>query len=87
MNAPSNGAPRRRRTSVMVFAALLLGGLALLAIRLIARPDVSIGEAALPVLGGIAMVAVLAIMVRRDRRERNALPASKRDQPDQGMPP
>ncbi|HYH19328.1 MAG TPA: hypothetical protein VD995_11990 [Azospirillum sp.] len=87
MNAPSNGAPRRRRTSAVVFAVLLLGGLLLLAIRLVARPDITIGEAAIPVLGGIAIAVALAVMVRRDRQDRDSLSADRRDRPDQGTPP
>ncbi|HYD66638.1 hypothetical protein [Azospirillum sp.] len=87
MNAPSNGAPRRRKTSAVVFAVLLLAGLLMLAIRLVARPDVTIGEAALPVLGGIAIAVALAVMVRRDRQDRDSLPAARQDRPDQGSPP
>lgn len=86
MNPPSNGAPRRRKTSVVVFAALLLGGLLLLAIRLVARPDITVGEAVLPVLGGIAIAVALAVMVRRDRQDRDSLPASQRDRQDHGTP-
>jgi hypothetical protein len=86
MNAPSNGAPRRRKTSAVVFAVLLLAGLLMLAVRLVARPDVSIGEAVLPVLGGIAIAVALAVMVRRDRQERDSLPTDQRDRQDHGTP-
>jgi hypothetical protein len=70
----------------MVFAALLIGGLVLLIIRMLSMPTVSFGEILLPALAGVAMAAAIAFIVVRDRRERDALPPSRRDSQDQGMP-
>lgn len=70
----------------MVFAALLIGGLVLLIIRMLSMPTVSFSEILLPALAGVAMAAAIALIVIRDRRERDALPPSRRDSQDQGMP-
>jgi len=86
MNPNSGGQPPRRRSSVAIFAALLIGGLLLLIVRMLAVPTVSLWEVILPVLGGIGMAAAIAVIVMRDRRERNALPQSERDSQDRGMP-
>ncbi|WP_448203079.1 hypothetical protein [Azospirillum sp. sgz302134] len=86
MAPTSGGQTPRRRSSVAVFAALLIGGLLLLVVRMLAMPEVSFGEILVPALGGIAMAAAIAVIVLRDRRERAAMPPSRRDSQDQGMP-
>lgn len=86
MGPTSGGQPPRRRNSVIVFVALLAIGLVMLVGRMLARPDVSVGELIVPALGGAAMAAAIGYIVLRDRRERASLPPSKRDSQDQGMP-
>ncbi len=86
MNPNNGGQPPRRRSSVAIFAALLIGGLLLLVVRMLSVPTVSLGEVILPLLAGVGMAAAIAVIVMRDRRERNALPPSERDTQDRGMP-
>ena len=86
MGPTSGGQPSPRRSSAKVFAALLIGGLVLLIIRMLSMPTVSFSEILLPALAGVAMAAAIAVIVVRDRRERDALPPSRRDSQDQGMP-
>lgn len=86
MAPTSGGQPPRRRSSITIFVALLALGLVMLVGRMLAMPTVSLGEIIVPVLGGIAMAAAIGFIVLRDRRERAALPPSRRDSQDQGMP-
>lgn len=57
----------RMRKSALLFAGLLAVGLLTLVGRLLARPDISVGEIAWPVLGGVAVAAALYWMVRQGR--------------------
>lgn len=79
-----NGRPR---TPKLLFAGLLLVGLLMLVARTVARPDVGFGEMVIPALGGLAIAAAIAVIVRSDRksREAQALPPERVRQ-DQGMP-
>ena len=71
----------------MVFFAVLLGlGLLMLVGRMLALPGFTFGEAIVPVLGGLAMAAALAVIVTRDRRERAQMTREERNSQDQGMP-
>lgn len=85
MNSTSGG-NRPRRNSALLFVALLVAGLAMLAIRVVARPDVSLGEMVLPFLGGLLVAGAVFVIVRRDRQERDSLPPDQRDRQDQGVP-
>ena len=86
MDPTSGGQPPRRRNSTTIFVALLAIGLLMLVVRMLVRPDVSVGELVVPVLGGLAMAAAIGFIVIRDRRDRAAMPPSRRDSQDQGMP-
>ncbi|AWK90016.1 hypothetical protein [Azospirillum thermophilum] len=77
---PGRGKP------VLLFAALLIAGLAMLGMRVLARPDVGLGDMILPFLGGLLIAGAIAMIVRRDRRDRESLPPSVRDRQDHGTP-
>ncbi|MBP2297831.1 hypothetical protein [Azospirillum picis] len=76
--------PRRRSWPILL--GLLLLGLVMLAARALALPNVGMTEMILPLLGGLVVAVAIVVIVRRDRAERSALPPSRRDRPDQGMP-
>ncbi|HYD31471.1 MAG TPA: hypothetical protein VEB64_11535 [Azospirillaceae bacterium] len=50
--------------SALLFVAFGLLGLAMLFTRILARPGMSMGEVALPLLGGLAMLVALFWIVR-----------------------
>lgn len=75
-----------RGKSVLLFAALLIAGLAMLGMRVLARPDVGLAEMILPFLGGLLIAGAIAMIVRRDRQDRESLPPSVRDRQDHGTP-
>lgn len=86
MNPHTDGKPPRRRNTVIIFAALLGFGLLMLVGRMLALPGMDLGDAVFPILGGLFIAVALAVIVLRDRRERAALNAERRNRQDQGMP-
>ncbi len=82
----NTGGRRSRRTPRLLFAGLLVVGLVMLVARTVMRPDVSVGEMIFPALGGLAMAAAIAVIVRRDRSDRDHLPLSERNRQDHGTP-
>ncbi|WP_042442914.1 hypothetical protein [Azospirillum sp. B510] len=81
---PEGGQPRHRSWRLLL--ALLLLGLVMLASRALALPNVGMAEMIVPLLGGLFVAVAIVLIVRRDRADRDALPPSRRDRPDQGMP-
>lgn len=86
MGAENRNQPSRRRSSISVFAALLVGGVLVLVIAMLSKPDVSLADVWLPLLVGLAMAGATVVIVARDRRERKSLPPEERDSQDHGLP-
>lgn len=82
----NTGSGRSRRTPWLLFAGLLVLGLVMLVARTVMRPDVGLGEMVFPALGGLVIAAAIAVIVWRDRSERDRLPPSERDRQDRGNP-
>ncbi|MBY6262260.1 hypothetical protein EI613_10075 [Azospirillum sp. 412522] len=85
MTPKSDGGPQRHR-SLRLLLALLVLGLVMLASRVLALPNIGMGEMIVPLLGGLFVAVAIVLIVRRDRADRDALPASRRNRQDQGMP-
>lgn len=85
MTSKSDGRPPRNR-SLRLLLALLVLGLVMLASRALALPNVGMAEMIIPLLGGLFVAVAIVLIVRRDRADRDALPPSRRDRQDQGMP-
>ncbi|WP_147395100.1 hypothetical protein [Azospirillum cavernae] len=83
---PNTGSKRSHRAPRLLFAGLLFAGLLMLVARTASRPDVSLGEMLFPAIGGLVVLAAIAVIVRQDRRERDALPPAQRDRQDHGTP-
>lgn len=89
MTPESDGrSPHRqpRHRSWRLLLALLVLGLVMLASRALSLPNVGMGEMIVPLLGGLFVAVAIVLIVRRDRADRAALPPSRRDRQDQGMP-
>ncbi|CAO3352471.1 hypothetical protein [Azospirillum palustre] len=89
MTPESDGRPTRnpaRHRSLRLLLALLVLGLVMLASRVLALPNIGMGEMIVPLLGGLFVAVAIVLIVRRDRADRDALPPSRRDRQDQGMP-
>lgn len=71
----------------MVFVALLVGGLLLLAVRMVAAPGVNAVDMLLPIVGGVLIALAIALMVRRERNQRRRMTPEERNRPEEGMPP
>ncbi|GLR79534.1 hypothetical protein GCM10007856_22090 [Azospirillum oryzae] len=85
MTPKSDGRPSRNR-SLRLLLALLVLGLVMLASRVLALPNIGMAEMIIPMLGGLFVAVAIVLIVRRDRADRDALPPSRRNRQDQGMP-
>lgn len=83
---PKSGGGHPRRRSWPLLLGLLVLGLVMLASRALALPNIGMAEMILPLIGGLLVAVAIVVIVRRDRADRSALPPSKRDRQDQGMP-
>jgi len=89
MTPKSDGGPPRSPSpnrSLRLLLGLLVLGLVMLASRALALPNIGMGEMILPLLGGLFVAVAIVLIVRRDRADRDALPPSRRNRPDQGTP-
>ncbi|QCG88452.1 hypothetical protein [Azospirillum sp. TSH100] len=77
--------PPRHRSWRLLLALLVLG-LVMLGSRVLALPNIGMGEMIVPLLGGLFVAVAIVLIVRRDRADRAALPPSRRNRQDQGMP-
>lgn len=75
-----------RRGTIILFGVLLVMGLAILGLRMLEFVSFSDGTMIGPIVGGLIMAVVIAVIVRRDRNQRNTLPTSRKDRQDQGVP-
>lgn len=89
MTPESDGRSTRnppRNRSLRLLLALLVLGLVMLGSRALALPNIGMGEMIIPMLGGLFVAVAIVMIVRRDRADRDALPPSRRNRQDQGMP-
>ncbi|WP_029009726.1 hypothetical protein [Azospirillum halopraeferens] len=86
MSPPPNDRPQRRRSTIVLFLAFLIGGLALLVFRMAGAPGVAGWEMILPVLGGVLIAGAIALIVVRERRERRHMSERERNRQDHGVP-
>ncbi len=89
MTPESDGRSTRnppRHRSLRLLLALLVLGLVMLGSRALALPNIGMGEMIIPMLGGLFVAVAIVMIVRRDRADRDALPPSRRNRQDQGMP-
>ncbi len=87
MADPKIGEPKRRTSSVVIFVALLVGGLLLLATRLVVAPGTGVLDVVLPVVVGVLLAVGIGYMVARERRERKQMSTAEKNKPEHGMPP
>lgn len=89
MTPESDGRSTRkppRNRSLRLLLALLVLGLVMLGSRALALPNIGMAEMIIPLLGGLLVAVAIVMIVRRDRADRDALPPSRRNRQDQGMP-
>ncbi len=90
MNTHTGGKPPQpknwSRNTLVLFAALLGLGLLMLIGRIIALPDVSLGQMIFPTLGGLFIAVALVVLVRKDQRERTQMTPQEKNRQDQGTP-
>lgn len=85
---PSSSPPPRSRHTLPLVIALLAVGLVMMFGRMLTMTGgAGLGDMVLPLLVGVAMAAVIVLIIRNDRRARAKLPLSQQNRMDEGMPP